>query len=223
MPTPYPRYEQGVDPSCCKVRSCNQLGQEYPGQEVPFPYAHETNRTGGIVKRKPIFSYDVEVTCRSLRTVFLNVGYGADFDKLSEETKEAFCAALDRCDMEAISVNDCEEYITELVDICNVVTIEGTHRTLDSFLGGEDAYSVLADAWRHFVRLIWMRDPAWEDLVRCVSDPNAKLSVNEPYYLESPAKAVKEMVAKKLLVPMQVWNRLLTIGDAASADSYRLF
>mmetsp|Transcript_50396 Transcript_50396/g.126969 ORF Transcript_50396/g.126969 Transcript_50396/m.126969 type:complete len:224 (-) Transcript_50396:20-691(-) len=219
MPSMHPRYEDGVPKDCCRIRCCNAEGQEYPGQRAPFPYANPTSKTKGIVKRKPVFSYDKEFTYGLLASVFEGVGGNADFERLSDRTQRVWCKTLDRCDLEAVDFEDCQSYIYELLALCDTITWECTGRSFEEW-GILDAVQMeLSKAWMHFVRLVWMRDLEWEDLVRCISDPNAELSVEAEYHLTDPPAAVKHIVSSKLLVPLQVWGFFLRA--AAEAEDPR--
>merc|ERR1712113_310471 len=116
---------------------------------------------------------------------------------------------LDRCDLEAVDFNDCDYYVGELLGLCDDITWECTGRSFAEWEIDQEAYVELGRAWLHFARLVWMRDPEWENLVRCLSDPNARFSVNEEYYLEDPDSAARHLVSDKLKVPLQVWGVLL--------------
>uniref|UniRef100_A0A6T0TSZ9 Uncharacterized protein n=1 Tax=Alexandrium monilatum TaxID=311494 RepID=A0A6T0TSZ9_9DINO len=212
MPAPHPKYEEGVPRDCCKVRSCNAEGQEFPGQMAQFPYAHPTDKTKGIVKRKPVFGYDKEHTMSLLEPVFSGLGGNCDYERLDEKTLEAFCKLLDQVDMEAVQYEACEGYVNALLGMCNAITEECTGVSFMDMGIEQQVMDELGRAWMFFVRLIWIRDLEWENLVRCLSDPNAEWSVDEDYYIQDPAPMVKYIVASKLLVPLQVWSVLLQAG-----------
>jgi len=209
MPSPKPKYEDGVPPTHCRVRCCNEEGQEWPGQIAPFPYARSTKKTKGIVKRKPVFAYDPEFCYKSLEAVFRGIGGGTDYERLSDETQQQWCEVLDVCDGEPVDYNECENYIGHLLELCNRITWECTGRSFMDW-GIHDAVAVeLGGAWRHFVRRIWMREPEWENLVKYLSDPNNEWSVEEDYYLIDPSASVQHSIGSLLAVPLQVWGYLL--------------
>merc|ERR1712226_1650414 len=104
--------------------------------------------------------------------VFQGIGYGVDSERLSERMLKVFCGTLDRCDLEAIDYNDCGHYVGQLLEVCNNITMECTSMTLDEWGIIDEARFELAKAWRHFVRIIWIRDLAWENILRYLSDPN---------------------------------------------------
>lgn len=217
MPSPEPKYADDVPKDHCKVRSCNAEGQEFMGQAVPYPYAHPTNKASGVVKRKPVFGHNKELTYSLLKSVFQGLGPNCDFERLSENTQLAWCAELDRCDQEPVDYNNCENYVIGLIELCNLITWECTGRDFAEWGVFEEVHSELGRAWCHFVRLVWMRDLEWEDLVRHLSDPNREWSVNEDYFLEDPESAVKAVVSNKLLVPLQVWGFMMQHAKANDA------
>mmetsp|Transcript_73177 Transcript_73177/g.210137 ORF Transcript_73177/g.210137 Transcript_73177/m.210137 type:complete len:225 (-) Transcript_73177:144-818(-) len=223
MPSMHPRYEEGVPKDRCRVRCCNEEGQEYPGQRAPFPFATPTAKAKGLVKRKPVFGCDKDFTYSLLESVFQDVGGGADYERLSERTQRLWSRTLDRCDLEAIDFRNCDEYVSELLSLCDNITRECTGWGFAERGLVEDVSIELAKAWRHFVRLVWMRDLEWEDLVRCISDPNSDLSVDAEYYLSEPAAVVKHTVASKLLVPLQVWGLLLRAAAETQASAKKSY
>merc|ERR1712013_264025 len=99
---------------CCRVRSCNAEGQEWPGQVAPFPYAYDTQKTKGVVKRKPVFAYDRDFTCGLLAPLFEDIGDNGDYERLTEEMQEFWCEALDACDLEAIDPKESDLYVDRL-------------------------------------------------------------------------------------------------------------
>jgi len=216
MPCPKPIYEAGLKKNECRVRACNEEGQEYPGQRVPFAYAVPTAGTKGRVIRKQVFGRDKHFTAGLLNFVFEGLGGGADVERLSTKTRALWTKTLDRCDLEAIDIDDCDDYIMEMVDLCNQITYECTGGSFEEWGLRDHVRTELVQAWRHFVRLIWMRDLEWEDLVRCLSDPNCETSINEEYFLPDPSAGTKHVVSNKLLVPLQVWGLLLRSAFGAS-------
>mmetsp|Transcript_24319 Transcript_24319/g.54137 ORF Transcript_24319/g.54137 Transcript_24319/m.54137 type:complete len:229 (+) Transcript_24319:84-770(+) len=215
MPSPRPLYEDGVPKSHCRVRSCNEEGQEWPGQVPAFPYAHPTDRTGGVVKRKPVFSHDADYTFEQLELAFEGVGMGADYERCSEATQRLWCRELDRCDLQAVDYHSRERYVDDLLRLCDRITLECTGHDFQELGIIGKTREELGVAWSHFIREIWMRDPEWEDLIRCLSDPNREWSVDQPYYLHDPDAAVRQQVADRLLLPLQVWNCLLSAAALA--------
>merc|ERR1740117_440688 len=206
MPAPHPAYAQDVPKGSCKVRCVNSEGQEKPGQIAAFPYAHDTTKTKGVVRRENVFAHDPLLPVKLLEIAFHETSPSADHEKCSETTQKAWVDLLDRCDTEAIDFNDCEEYVTELLELCNLITFECTGATFADWGIVEEVQSELAKAWKHFVRLIWIRDYEWENLVKCLSDPNREWSVQENYYLLDPGQVVKTLVRENLMVPLQIWN-----------------
>eukprot|EP00440_Ansanella_granifera_P047655 gb/GFBE01051618.1/.p1 GENE.gb/GFBE01051618.1/~~gb/GFBE01051618.1/.p1 ORF type:complete len:229 (+),score=45.74 gb/GFBE01051618.1/:1-687(+) len=209
MPSPFPRYEENVPKDHCRVRCCNDEGEDLYGQKAAFPYAHNTIKSQGVVKRKPIFSYDRDHTYSLLEPVFKDLGNGADHERLSERTQRMLCKLLDRCDLEAVDYHNCQGYVDELLAFCSEITRECTGRSLGQWGIFGEAELELRKAWMHFVRLIWIRDFEWENMVRCLSDPNAQWSVSEDYFLEDPAQTVRYAISEKLMVPLQVWAFML--------------
>merc|ERR1719201_1024041 len=219
MPSPQPKYEAGVPKDSVKVRSVNSEGQEKPGEISKFPYAYDTMKTKGVVKRAPVFAQDAYVPFKLLETAFYGTSPSADYEKCTESTQKEWVSLLDRCDTE-VDYNDCEAYVTDLLQLCNLITLECTGATFADWGCAQEAQLELGKAWKHFVRTIWMRDYAWESLVKCLSDPNKEWSVNEKYYLEDPQKAAKAMVKEKLMVPLQVWNTILRAAGAGMTKAY---
>lgn len=209
MPSIHPKYEDDVPKDHCRVRCCNAEGQEFAGQAVPFSYAHPTSKVKGIVQRKPAFSHNKDFTYNLLKPVFQGLGGNCDYERLSENTQKAWCAELDRCDMETIDYNNCENYVMNLLQLCNLITWECTGRDFAEWGIFDEANQELGRAWVHFVRLVWMRDLEWEDLVRYLSDPNREWSVNEEYFLPDPENSVRSIVSNKLMVPLQVWSFMM--------------
>eukprot|EP00930_Biecheleria_cincta_P065357 TRINITY_DN51126_c0_g1_i1.p1 TRINITY_DN51126_c0_g1~~TRINITY_DN51126_c0_g1_i1.p1 ORF type:complete len:228 (+),score=44.49 TRINITY_DN51126_c0_g1_i1:66-749(+) len=219
MPGPAPRYAEGVPKDHCQVRCCNEEGEERPGQKAAFPYAHSTMATKGVVKRKPVFSHDMEHTISLLEPVFQNVCVGSDYERLSERRQKEFCKMLDKCDLDGVSYHDCQFFIDGLILLCSQITKECTGKNFNEWGFVGQAEDELRKAWLHFVRLIWIRDYEWENLVRCISDPNSRWSVNEDYFLEDPDKTVGYMVSHKLMVPLQVWSFILRSLAQAQATA----
>lgn len=212
-------YNDGVPPTHCRVRICNEEGEEYPGQEVKFSYGHPTDRTNGVVTRRPVFGYDPEHTYRELEKVFSGVGGGADADRLSEEVQKLWCDTLDQVDMQPVDFENCEGYIKSLMTLCDCITYECTGKNFVTWGFDRSSLTKMTRAWEFFVRSIWVRDPEWENMVRYLSDPNRERSVDQEYYIEKAAPAVRREVTNKLLVPLEVWRQLLaTPPDARKAS-----
>lgn len=164
------------------------------------------------MKRKAVFGYDQDYTYSLLEPVFSGLGGNCDHERLSEQTLDAFVKMLDKVDLEALQYEESEVYVNQMLGLCNAITEECTGMGfLEMGIEAEVMFE-LSKAWRHFVRLIWIRDLEWENLVRCVSDPNAEWSVDEEYYVKDPSTMVRYMVSSKLLVPLQVWSVLLQEG-----------
>ncbi|CAE8589840.1 unnamed protein product [Polarella glacialis] len=216
MPSPHPLYEPDVPKDHCRVRCCNEEGQEWPGQKVTFQYAHSTLNEKGVVKRKPVFSHYRDHTYSLLEPIFRDLGGGSDYERLSDRSQKLLCEMLDRCDLEAVNYHECEAYVDGLLDLCSEITRECTGMSFAEWGLVGEARQELGKAWMHFVRLIWMRDIEWENLIRYISDPNAEWSVSAEYFLVDPTKTLRHAVSQKLMVPLQVWAFLLKACYAAS-------
>mmetsp|Transcript_6624 Transcript_6624/g.10625 ORF Transcript_6624/g.10625 Transcript_6624/m.10625 type:complete len:223 (-) Transcript_6624:39-707(-) len=221
MPSAKPNYGNGNLRDSCQVRCVNSEGQQRLGEITKYPYAHDTTKTKGIVKRAPVFAHDPYLPFKLLENAFYDTSPSADYEKCSEATQKEWIDLLDRCDTEPVDYHDCEEYVTDLLQLCNLITFECTGATFADWGCAQEAQEELGKAWRHFVRTIWIRDYDWDNLVKYLSDPNREWSVDEAYYLTDPEKTVKLLVKEKLMVPLQVWNVILKAAGAGVTSAYQ--
>merc|ERR1712232_800756 len=139
--------------------------------------------SGTMLQRKPIFSHDKAYTFAQLEIVFQGLCEGADHEQCSVGTMKRWCETLDQCDMEPVEYPSCTDYVQALLRLCDKITSECTGRDFTSWGVVGTALDELATAWRHFVRIIWMRDPEWQQLVAYFSDPRRDASA---YDLRDP-------------------------------------
>ncbi|CAK9030008.1 unnamed protein product [Durusdinium trenchii] len=197
-----------------------------------YAYFRDLERTDGLLDassfRRPVFSFEEDYTFSLLEPVFRDLPNG-DFEKLSEKTQKRFCVELDRCDLEPITsdVDRCEDYIDSLVRLCSEITHECTGKDFAQWRLVGDAEEELRKAWRHFVRLISIRDFEWENLVSYLSDPHAGWNAPGEYSKANSANMSKMMryaISQKLMVPLQMWALLLKLaGGEVAAPKKRSY
>eukprot|EP00929_Paragymnodinium_shiwhaense_P048384 TRINITY_DN24470_c0_g1_i3.p1 TRINITY_DN24470_c0_g1~~TRINITY_DN24470_c0_g1_i3.p1 ORF type:complete len:320 (+),score=40.23 TRINITY_DN24470_c0_g1_i3:32-991(+) len=209
MPSPYPTYEPGVPKSCISSIVTKDAVGQAGGSAGAKPCCT-------YIARRGVFAFERELTCDLLQLAFAGVGRGADAARCRQRTRDAWCQLLDECDVKAVDYHhhdDCDGYVRRLVDLCAQITLECTGEGFAQWGITDARREHLLNGWKHFVRLVWMRHPAWEDLVRSISASEASTARTE--LLNSAASCALTMqlryhVTNKLLVPLQVWNALLT-------------
>lgn len=195
MPSPHPIYEENVPKTHCRVRCVNN------------PSVIK------MVERKPVFGHKSLLVHNALEEVFKNF-LNFEFERVSENTLETLIKVLDMADMEAIDFGNTavvDSYVDQLVHLTHQITAQCGFSFHDLDVA-EEAASQLKQAWTHFLRLVWMRKPRWERLVKCVSDENRQWNKQEDYYLEDIEAEIEKLAINMLLVPIQVWASLIRLA-----------
>merc|ERR1712224_85467 len=122
-------------------------------------------------------------------------------------------------DTEPIDWNDCDKYVDEMVRIAEKITVECTGKDFEAHCAKKedvatlDAEEELRKGIKHMVRVIWMRDMDWENMVRFISDPNGPQSIEEEYWVEDVTMALKYHILNTTLVFIQIWAWIVTPED----------
>ena len=132
-----------------------------------------------------------------LDEVFSGVVVGAlDIGRISAPIRGLWHRTLDRCDLKSIDYKDCKDFVEELMRLCEQIFEEASGISLEQFGTDRLRYEELQNAWKHFVRMIGMRYPAWDGLVRRISDPNRAGNKDESYYRENTRVVVHSRCLK---------------------------
>lgn len=157
----------------------------------------------GVVPRKGAFTVHQEETEGLLHFVFESIP-GADFEKCTKEMMTKWCEHLDKIDLTPVDYNSCDAWIKEMMEIIEKITIEATGKDMSSC-----HTELLEQALRHTVRIIWMRDFEWENLIRFISDPNGETNVAELYHTKNLKSALAFHLLNKTICFLQAWTEII--------------